>query len=79
MLSRETGKISVQMMPAVTRQATPTTLSISQLLSPVSSSKLSDLYSLQQQHIALLEAQIAELSSSHDSTAPAAGRYTAYT
>ena len=42
-------------------------LSASQLLSPLASSKLSDLYSLQQQHIALLEAQIAELSSSHDS------------
>lgn len=46
-------------------------MSVSQLLSPASASsssnKLSDLYSLQQQHIALLEAQIAELSSSHDS------------
>ena len=42
-------------------------LPASQHTSPISSSKLSDLYSLQQQHIALLEAQIAELSSSHDS------------
>ena len=41
--------------------------SASQLASPASATKPSDLYALQQQHIALLEAQIAELSSSHDS------------